>query len=450
MKIILTTIFGFIIPLLVNSQSFTIPTNSTLKYLFNTKNEIGSINNTNDLYLFPYKVGANQAKFKLIKNETGLYALIDGTGQIFKATYADQNKMTFTRIDSTSFFGNTFESINFSHKNTIYNFGGYGFWQINGLLSHFSKNLEWNIDKINKTYFTINQFYSYQSKESKLYFIELPRISEYSFDKTYKTLVIEFNISKKENKVLGALNSKLDLTNSYFKIDLPSLNGIISSYNHEIYLYNFSANKVFKLTNSNLKDELIGKADKKLQTTFENQGKVFYSFNNDTTLRSFSISMNDFKEEPYLLYFPENNENYAWLIILGLFILAFILFAMIKRKRKNISFKTEKEQTYTVDLNSNEFNTIESILINKLIEKSNNESHLTVDELNTILGIKKKTIEIQKRVRNEAINRINHKFNINFNRNTTFIERTRSFDDKRYFNYTINKMNSKIYLNYLK
>ena len=100
--------------------------------------------------------------------------------------------------------------------------------------------------------------------------------------------------------------------------------------------------------------------------------------------------------------------------------------------------------------NSNEFNTIESTLINKLIEKSNLESHLTVDEINSLLGIKKKTIEIQKRVRTEAIIRINHKFNVNFNLETTFIERKRSIEDRRYFNYIIIKENAKIFLKHSK
>jgi len=450
MKIKITAFWIFLLSLSANSQSYSIPSNPTLNYLYNTKNEIGTISNTRDLNLFPLITGNNKARFKLIKNEVGLFALIDGTGQVYKATYQDQTKMTFTRIDSTRFFGNTFESINFSHKGTIYNFGGYGFWNMNGLLSHFSNNLEWNIDKINKTYFTTNQFYSYQPKESKLYFVEYPRVSEFTFDKTNKTLLIEFDIIKKENKVLGTINKKLTVSNPYFKIDLPSLNGLIASDNNDIFLYNFSANKVFKLINSKIKDELIGKAGAELQTTFEDQGKVYYSFNNDTTLRTFIISMNDFKEEPYPLYIIEHNENFTWVIIIILSILTCLIIIIIKRKQKKTSAINTKEQTYTNDLNNNEFNTIEKILIDKLIEKSNNDSHLIVEELNTILGIKKKAIEIQKRVRNEAIHRINHKFNVNFNRETTFIERIRSIDDKRYFNYVINKENAKIYTEYSK
>jgi hypothetical protein len=55
-------------------------------------------------------------------------------------------------------------------------------------------------------------------------------------------------------------------------------------------------------------------------------------------------------------------------------------------------------------------------------------------------------IEIQKKIRTEAIIRINHKFNVNFNMDTVFIERIRSIEDRRYFNYFINEVNMKVYL----
>jgi hypothetical protein len=159
--------------------------------------------------------------------------------------------------------------------------------------------------------------------------------------------------------------------------------------------------------------------------------------------------MSDFKEEPYSLYIPEQNRMTIWIIIasISLISLSTLLFLYFKRRGKQIQTNNiQKDASYIVDLNSNEFNSIENALINKLIEKSNIDSHLTVDELNSLLGIKKKTIEIQKRVRTEAINRINHKFNVNFNLETIFIERTRSVDDRRYFNYIINKENAKVYL----
>jgi len=450
MKILLNAFLSLLMPIIMTAQSITISTNPTLTYLYNSKNDIGTINNTVGLDLFSLKVGNNKAKYKLIKNKLGLYVLIDGTGQVYKASNQVKNNITFTRIDSTRFFGNNFESINFSYKETLYSLGGYGFWNRNGQLIHFTPGAEWSIDKINNRYHTIDKFYSYDVNKSKIYYVDFPWNEESTSKKTVNTALIEFDITKKENRMMGNINPKINLNFTYFKIDLPSLNGILSFYDRAIYLYSFSYNKVYKLINSKITDELISKANSELQTSFEDEGKIYYSFNNDTTLRSFTISMSDFKEEPYTFYIPENTENNNWLIIIICLITFSTIIINIRRKQKNKPITIDKNESYTVDLNSNEFNTIESTLINNLIEKSKIDSYLTVEELNSILGIKKKTIEIQKRVRTEAINRINHKFNINFNLETKFIERTRSVDDKRYFNYIINQENSEIYLKHSK
>jgi len=452
MKKVLNTFLLIILSKYSICQTCQITSNPTLNYLYNTKNEIPKISNTEKLSLFPIQIGKKQAKFKLIKNENGLFALVDGSGQVYKATLLDKGKISFTRIDSTYYFGNTFMSINFSYKNIIYSFGGYGFWNLNGQLSHFTPGAEWTIDKINKTYNTLNTFYSYQLSELKLYYIEIPRMDEATFDRKEENYIISFDLDKKVNKVLGKLNPKINTNWEYFVIDIPSLHGTISYSEPDIYLYNFSANKVYKLINSKIKDELIGKAGAELQTTFEDEGKLYYSFNNDPSLRTVTISINDFKEEPYPIYYSENNENYRLITILIICLLTFTILTIVYKKRKR-KFTLETKGKYEPDriaFNSNEFNTIESTLINKLIEKSNLESHLTVDEINSLLGIKKKTIEIQKRVRTEAIIRINHKFNVNFNLETTFIERKRSIEDRRYFNYIIIKENAKIFLKHSK
>jgi hypothetical protein len=449
MKIISTALLFLLIPMITTAQSFIIPTSPTLTYLYNSKNEIPNISHTGNLKLFTPNMTNWRAKFKLIKNKSGLFALIDGTGHVYKATNLEQDNITFTRIDSTQFIGYNFKSICFSYKETIFCFGGYGFWNRNGQLLHFMPGSEWMIDRINKTYKTMDMFYSYQPAESKIYYVEFPWKEESTFNRSENYKVIEFDIAKKENKLLGELNPKKYYNHEFLSIDLPSLKGIINTSEGDMYLCNFSSNKVYKLTNLKIKDALIGIAGADLQTTFEDDGKVYYSFLNDTTLRSISISMSDFKEEPYSLYIPEQNRMTIWIIIasISLISLSTLLFLYFKRRGKQIQTNNiQKDASYIVDLNSNEFNSIENALINKLIEKSNIDSHLTVDELNSLLGIKKKTIEIQKRVRTEAINRINHKFNVNFNLETIFIERTRSVDDRRYFNYIINKENAKVYL----
>jgi hypothetical protein len=66
--------------------------------------------------------------------------------------------------------------------------------------------------------------------------------------------------------------------------------------------------------------------------------------------------------------------------------------------------------------------------------------------MNFVLGLKNKPIQIQKTVRSETINRINHKFNTLFGIETTFIVRIKSANDKRTFNYSIDSDNIRNYL----
>lgn len=398
MKSIYVSLIILLLPVFTIAQSYSINNTPTLTYLFKTKNEIGKISNTEKLELFKPNLKNWKTKYTLIKDQNGLFALLDGTGQVFKATQLDKEKITFTRIDSTEFFGNNFASINFSYKGTIYSFGGYGFWTLNGQLRHFTPGAEWVIDKINKKYGTLNSFYSYQPKTSKIYYVEFKWLAESDNSNIIDNTVIEFDLTNRENKIIGKLNPKIDLAFEYFSIDIPSLNGTLGFNKGEIYLYNFSANKVYKLINKNIKDELISKANFEIETTFENDGKLFYSFNNDTTLRSLSISLRDFKEESYPFYISAYNEADIWLpiFILALILSATLILIYIKRKKKRSpSATTNIEETYSVDLNSNEFNSIEMSLIDKLIEKSKIDSHLTVDELNTILGIKRKRLRFK-------------------------------------------------------
>jgi hypothetical protein len=457
MKIILTAFLGLVLPFLAYNQSYTIPATPVLRYLYKTENEINSISKTNKLFLFPIKLGKMQARFNLLKNRNGLFALVEGTGKVFKAVDLTKNNITFTRIDSTHFYGNNYNAIIFSYDGIIYSFGGYGFWNKNGLLSHFTHGAEWSIDKINKKFKTDNDLYTYQSNKSIIYYIEFPFKDESINENDNQTNVIVFDIIKKENKILGKLNDKLKLQYNYLHVDVPSINGILVGSSNEILLLNFTYNKVYKLINLKIIGLLNGNSGSEIQTLFENEGRIFYTSETDTSLRSLKVSMSDFKEEPYPIFISEKNELNKGIIFIA-FVVIFIIIILLtfykqrnrKSKIEELAVTSDKEEIYISDLNSNEFNSIEENLINRLIEKSNIDSYLTVDELNSILGIKKKTIEIQKRVRTEAINRINHKFNINYNLETAFIERTRSAEDRRYFNYIISKKNIRIYTKYPK
>jgi hypothetical protein len=210
------------------------------------------------------------------------------------------------------------------------------------------------------------------------------------------------------------------------------------------YLLNFEENKAYKLTNK----LLIGLVENEyLHNTFEENGKLYYTIYPDTTLHSTPVSMADFSEDYIAIYENDNFIiNYWWLLLLLLVIGSLVIFKFRKVNKKSIKLINEDSNGASYDKSSNEFTEIEKTIILKIIDKSSSEIHFSVDEMNQYLGIKRKSLEIQKKIRTESINRINHKFNVVYDKETVFIERIRSKEDRRFFNYMINQENINTYL----
>jgi hypothetical protein len=83
----------------------------------------------------------------------------------------------------------------------------------------------------------------------------------------------------------------------------------------------------------------------------------------------------------------------------------------------------------------------ELTLIKAIHESTLQKRYFAVDDINTHMGIKRKTLEVQKKIRTEIISRINHKFRVHSEGENDLIERVRSEQDRRYFKYMIRTEN---------
>jgi hypothetical protein len=219
------------------------------------------------------------------------------------------------------------------------------------------------------------------------------------------------------------------------------MNGSLIIIDNETYLIDYENNKIYKLINNKIKEQFISTLKNEYNTFFSIDSNIYFYNKNKNILSSIIVSKNDFKIEPYPLYGKIVNYELLYISVISILVLVILFYTYKKIKRKKI----ENKQVIENDISSNEFNNIEIDLISALIKNSENNSFLNVNDINEILGIKKKSLEIQKRVRSETINNINHKFNIKFNQKVTFIEREKSKVDKRFYNYIINLNNIKIY-----
>jgi len=79
----------------------------------------------------------------LFSTQGGLKAIFPGTGKVFQL---DTIAGVVTRVDQTNHHGYNFDSYQFVRKDTVYSFGGYGFWMENNLLTFFSDvRKEWSL-----------------------------------------------------------------------------------------------------------------------------------------------------------------------------------------------------------------------------------------------------------------------------------------------------------------
>jgi hypothetical protein len=421
------------------SQSFTIDSNSVIQFLYKYPHKIGLISRTYGVPSPIIKKGFSY--IKLVKNEMGLFILINGTSRVYKAVSLINNSVTFDRIDSTEFYGNTFSSIDFSHNNSLYSYGGYGYFNVNGQLRAYNAENEWSIVRLNQELKVLDHLTNYLEEKSRLYFIEAPKIIESTGSKTTKYNAIALSIEKGENIVLGEVNKRIKISNAKLICDFKHMNGSLIIIDNETYLIDYENNKIYKLINKKIKELFISTLKNEYNTFFSIDSNIYFYNKNNNILSSIIISKSDFKIEPYPLYGKVANYELIYISVISILVLVILFYTYKKIKRKKI----ENKQVIKTDISSNEFNNIEIDLISALIKNSENNSFLNVNEINEILGIKKKSLEIQKRVRSETINNINHKFNIKFNQKVTFIEREKSKDDKRFYNYIINLNNIKIY-----
>ncbi len=167
----------FLLSFNVNAQSYKVPKSELLKFLFKTNSSIPDITSIDPVYpLLPIReTRLINHRHKLIKNKNGLYVLIDQTGRVYKASNETKDELEFTRIDSTYYWGYNGSSIDFSFKDTLFSFGGGGFWRINGQLRYYSKVFnEWNISPISEEIPTYDYINYLSLKTSSLFYIQRP------------------------------------------------------------------------------------------------------------------------------------------------------------------------------------------------------------------------------------------------------------------------------------
>jgi hypothetical protein len=389
------------------------------------------------------------AKLNFLNSSNEQFAVPNGTGAVYKLSKTQPN--TFERFDATLFHGYNNNALNFIYKDTIYSLGGYGLWHSNGQLRYFNtKKAEWELKPI-------DQFLPITSDD--IVDIRMRRGIVYTY---LKKLDAEGLKQQKEKLIdsIYALNivngvvKKIGKATEQFKqipkmpISLFSNYGALLISSQALILLDFEKNEIKKWENIKIGDLFLSGLGS-FRPMIQNDS-IIYFFNN-TSLDSLVIPVNKMKvigsiytnEDRFI--FKEKLDGQIIYIIIIIVLITIIIYIIFKQRNNQLFLKGNEKEAISIatpltkETATNQFSNIEIELIQLLLSQLEDGEKLNVESLNAILGVTKKSTDVQRKQRSQMIASINIKSREILNIEEDLILRLKSDIDSRIVSYSLQR-----------
>ena len=367
-------------------------------------------------YTLAYEMDQHQLNINghLFATQAGLKAVFPGTGKVFKL---DTITGVVTRVDETYHHGYNFDSYQFVRRDTIFSFGGYGFWMQNNLMTYFSDvRKEWSL-------------YSRAPFSTTIPDLDSKRFQIANYDRVNDILFILFNgnvygfqFGKRTWKNYGRVNEEFNDENRYMMHSLSDSTFMLMTQAKTFWLYP-AGNEVADMTMKNGAN-LSGKnAPLGLACAYEVEDGLLIPKHSDKLELGYYYEYMEHRMPASKTIQPlyiEDNGGYQTLLFVsfGLFTLLGILATVILRRRYLRS-------------RSAIFDTVQWAVL----ERSSNAS-LCTEDFNDLLGLREVSWEVQRRKRSEFIKQLNATAIRQLGQEVLLRERSK--EDKRQILYVLN------------
>lgn len=416
-----------------------------------------------------FRFGFTDAQFgaiAIVKKQKKVLIQLLGTGRVYQINKLG-NKYLFERIDSTTHSGVNFEAYTFFHNDTLFQYGGTGFWKIRGIITYYSDiTHEWELLPANRELENSNddrdfKLFKIDQLAHKMYISGSMNYADFPATLNAKILdsCFEFDFNTRKWRTLGKMNPILmpNLTRSN---DLNINIGHYIGFQKELEFYwaNFFNNTYGRLKeakNNQIRLEWIklfpaSNALKEQYMQFHIGDTLFLATikeNGELHYKPILLREQDFDLSNTLPIYDPINVTFQKLKIifnailtpiLGLAILVFLIWLVLRRfiRRK----KMPKE---VVTILYNNFYTSLTVIEKELIEALYNQQikgeELSTKVINKILGVQQKDTLTQNKSRSDHFIKINQKFNLATQQTDALIVKKRDLQDKRQFNYSLNE-----------
>ncbi len=425
-------------------------------------------------------VGLSNSGYGVVKNDSGLFIFPQGTGRVYR--YQTGN-MSWRRVDSTYFSGYNFGSVQFCLGNDIYSFGGYGLWQINGIIRQFNPIAgEWNVIKTNRyipwtlKHVGSSNFYYLDTLSGKLIINGLGtnglQTLKDQTDPEIGTDIYALGLKNGDWQKLGHFrDTSLEMI-GFLPWGILDLHGNVTDIPNN-RTYKLGDRAILKLQAITYKS--LERSDQLISFCYDS---TLYFARDEHHYDSLTISRVDLNDLGIPVYEPiETGFFEKWSGIKeygGLFLvlaLGFIMGLFINKKKysipkvssgnavksiaeldniapsipldqavADIPQKTPIEEKAVTFRSSRILELLEEkerSLLEFIYHYSAEERLTTIEEINKVIGVANRSMEVQKRMRSDLIGSINQKMGLITKDKKPIISKQRSEFDKRSFEYFI-------------
>lgn len=391
----------------------------------------------------------------ITKNNKGLFLNHIGTGRIYQ-WIGDAEWGEWKRIDSTIFTAYNFLSLFFSVDSSIYSYGGTGFWLHNGNLRKYNFSAkEWKAKLLNTSIPWLrepNELFFIDTSTKKLYFNGEGKLHDASLKEGVvdsSSISMMYCLDIEQGEVVEMGNYQINIAGFFGQTPW----GTITTFNK---LADFAHNEYYTLSEQveNNLFRILAKSNSnhlKWQYSFWLDSALYFS-NSNYEYDSVIIHKSDLKKAGFPVYSPlektkQTGKNgispmvfVLTCIVLGsLNIFFFIKYNKHKKDRLKHTFN-ESINRQDPELNKGiKLSEVEIGLMRLIFENSILKKMTQINDINNILGCSNKNIDIQKRLRSDAINALNDKLCILLLTDQKVISRKRSAFDGRSFEYFIDQ-----------
>ena len=396
----------------------------------------------------------------IVMTTSGLYFMLDGTERVYQIKQDPRsNEMAFIRQDSTSGFGYNHSAYVFSHQDTIFSLGGYGYWTYNWNLRYYNANFRrWELLPLNKRIYVTKRLKGgyIDTKQAQFFYSSNDSLKEEGLVHASPlspvlTELFRLDLKKKQWSAAGKLTKEvLNLYEEGVKVcgtPYGELTILDSKGRFKALFLNCHTNQILELGDKDMSTriyhkvrnpDMVGAIDRIIAYFHDDQLTILTS---DRKKAKFTINQSDLVNTGRPVYIPTAKESVSTIpntIILisvlegtVILILGFLLF---RQQTKNSRRTAPIEQTW---MDQKETSLLKNIALA-------NDLALTAEQIDHLLGTTSNSIDLKNKRRSIIIRSLNRKFQQATETDGLLIRSERMENDRRMVKYVLDLDNYRL------